>query len=622
METPGETFATRLAGIRERLDHPPGVILGVMRLPILDPLLDDIEAAFDAAGSTAPSDPVLVGEIERTVALFGERMLGTAPEAVGRRGRLVELLRRAGGGELPPIAFDDGDAFGAELRTMLETDRPLRVALGHLHPLAVRATAVGPPPRWVADARRVLAEAGEEDLAGAIRRTLSSLLRADIVSRPDILVGGLRPVNQRVARGLLWFASLALEAPAELIGAVGVRMGTSGRSDAVVRDTAVANTCAVLLGASDDPGAAAALPTMRVRVTNRNVLKQVDRALEVVAARAGIPVATVVELALPTFDLGRDGRLELPIEGTTAVIEVTPDVTVRQAWRGADGIEQDRSPAGLATAHPADVADVAERLGAIRAAVVEERRRMEDRLASSRTWPERIWRSRYADHPIGRVFGRRRLWEVGAPDEAGIAGLPDGDGWIGVDGHPLSVGATAEVRLWHPADAVEGEIAAWRATLAAAAIEQPLKQVHRETFRPLPRDLGLAADRRFAGRVVEHGHLRSLLRSRGWAVPALGAWDQGDEATAFRDFDDGLRAELRYQAVEQLPTGELQERVRLVAVRFVETSGAPAAPAGADPGAGRGPATRTLADVPPRVFSEALRDVSLVAVVAGEARPD
>ncbi len=187
---------------------------------------------------------------------------------------------------------------------------------------------------------------------------------------------------------MLWFASVALDAPAELIGSVGVRMGTSGRNDAVVRDTAVANTCAALLGASNDPGAAAALATMRVRVTNRNVLKQVDRALEVVAERAGMHVATVIELALPTFDLGPDGRIELPIDGTTAVIAVTHDATVRQVWRETDGTELDRASAALATTHPAEVADFAGRVAAIRAAIVEERRRMEDRLASSRTWPE------------------------------------------------------------------------------------------------------------------------------------------------------------------------------------------------------------------------------------------
>ncbi len=141
-------------------------------------------------------------------------------------------------------------------------------------------------------------------------------------------------------------------------------------------------------------------------------------------------------------------------------------------------------------------------------------------------------------------------------------------------------------------------------------MDQPVKQVHREVFRPVPRDLGLAADRRFAGRVVEHGHLRALLRGRGWTVPALGAWDQGDEATAVRAFEDGLRAELRYQAGEVVPTGTRQESARLVAVRFMSASGADEA------------VQVPLAAVPPRVFSEAIRDVSLVAVVASEAGPD
>ena len=137
-----------------------------------------------------------------------------------------------------------------------------------------------------------------------------------------------------------------------------------------------------------------------------------------------------------------------------------------------------------------------------------------------------------------------------------------------------------------------------------------MKQAHREVFRPAPRDLGLAADRRFAGRVVEHGHLRALLRGRGWAVPALGAWDEGDEATAFRAFDDGLRAELRYQAVQDLPTGTRPERARLIAVRFMSASGSDDA------------VQVPLSAVPARVFSEAIRDVSLVAIVASESGSD
>ena len=68
-----------------------------------------------------------------------------------------------------------------------------------------------------------------------------------------------------------------------------------------------------------------------------------------------------------------------------------------------------------------------------------------------------------------------------------------------------------------------------------------------------------------------------------------------------------MRAELRYQAVEQVPTGMRQERARLVAVRFMSASGVDDA------------AQVPLSAVPPRVFSEAIRDVSLVAIVGSEA---
>jgi hypothetical protein len=144
--------------------------------------------------------------------------------------------------------------------------------------------------------------------------------------------------------------------------------------------------------------------------------------------------------------------------------------------------------------------------------------------------------------------------------------------------------------------------------LRMAALDQPVKQVQREVFRPGKRDLGVAADRRFAGRVVRHAHLRSLLRGRGWSVPALGAWDQGDEATAFRLFEGSLRAELLYQAVRPVPTEMRHECARLMAVRFIFA------------GLTDDTVQLPLSAVPPRIFSEGIRDVSLGAVVASEGR--
>jgi hypothetical protein len=254
---------------------------------------------------------------------------------------------------------------------------------------------------------------------------------------------------------------------------------------------------------------------------------------------------------------------------------------------------------------PGLVADISARIDRLANAVAEERRRLEQRLASDRAWSLDRWRSRFGEHPVARIHARTQIWSVGS-GRAARAALPVDGSWITVDEAPLVPRGHDEVRIWHPADAGPAEIAAWRATLASRNISQAVRQADREVFAPLASGSPPAADVRFAGRIVDQPRLRTLLRRRGWAVRALGTWDQGDEATAWRDFDGGFRAELRYQAPDVDPTAERVARARIVAVRFVRPSSGQVA---GDPEEVSVP----LGDVPRRVFSEALRDVSLAA---------
>ena len=603
MDQEERDLAGRLAGLRARLTYPPGVSAGVLQLPSLDPVLDDVEARLDTGDDDGLAAPV-VRELEALAALLLTGMLGTSPDALARRIRVVEVLRRAAGGRLPALVADEQDDFGARLGAMLETDADLREALGRVHPLVIRAAGVAPTARWLRDAHELLEAAPDRGrLEAATQRVLVALLRADVHSRPDILTGGLRLANQRFARGLLWLAAAA-EAPAvDLLEAIGIRMGTSGRSDAVVRDAALANTAAALLGASGDASAPAALASMRLEVTNRNVLRQVERALAAQAAKARLSVEELVDAALPSHGLDANGRLELAAGSIAAVIEAHPDARVTVLWRTADG-STPSVPPDVAADAPGFVADVNAIVSRIEARLAEERIRLERLLGSERTWSVDAWRRRFHDHPIGRIHASSLIWAIVGPDGAAAA-LPVTDGWLAADEQPLQVPDQARLRLWHPADARPAEIIVWRATLAARAVRQPIRQVERTVFRPDATGPAAAADLRHAGSIVDHARMRTLLRARGWAAPALGAWDQGDEATAWRAFDDGLRAELRYQALERVPTGERVTSARIVAVRFLRTSVESAA------ASGEGPPV-PLADVPARAFSEALMDVSLV----------
>ena len=48
-------LAARLADVRLQLDHPPGVVLGVLRLPILDPVLEGSRPRSTPRGARGPS---------------------------------------------------------------------------------------------------------------------------------------------------------------------------------------------------------------------------------------------------------------------------------------------------------------------------------------------------------------------------------------------------------------------------------------------------------------------------------------------------------------------------------------------------------------------------------------
>ena len=203
-------------------------MLGVLRLPVLDGLLDELET-LEAAAFTAD----VVGALERLAELLTREMLGASPETVPRRARIVELIRRADDGRLPALAADEGDAFGVELRAMtyggIITNLKVPDRSGHVadivlggplvaaiepgdfldrldrqppHARRPRPAAGGAMARWaqVVGGDRVVVVTADRMLqarVGGVSRLvnfLNLLLREDLSSDSQVL--GLNPWNQ------------------------------------------------------------------------------------------------------------------------------------------------------------------------------------------------------------------------------------------------------------------------------------------------------------------------------------------------------------------------------------------------------------------------------------------
>jgi hypothetical protein len=268
-----------------------------------------------------------------------------------------------------------------------------------------------------------------------------------------------------------------------------------------------------------------------------------------------------------------------------------------------------RTPASLSRSTSGDdlVAELKRDTAELKKLVASERDRLEDLLVEEREWPLDTWRQRYGDHPVTGGLANRLLWTVTIGGRS-VAALPAPDGRFTLaNGDVIDPGDRARVRVWYPVIADPEEVRAWRAHIMTRELAQPFKQAFREVYllTPAEEETRLCSNR-FAARVLRYQQTYALMKERRWATNYLGGWDGGYDGEAKRDFPaHGLRAVFFHQQAGDEDGYAIQycttDQVRFQRVR------------------GRNRETVPLTEVPPVVFSEAMRDVDLFIGVASIA---
>ena len=528
--------------------------------------------------------------------------VGSKAQVSAVRGRLVRLLDA---NDLDVEIFDAGDTWGVGMRRWAldhGTTPALRDTLLHL----TTATAVAPTAKWRKRAAELVAEPGIEDL---IRFMVDSSFEAQLLQEHWVDASPFHPANAATVRGAYWAAAVgAWPWVTETLGRAGLHWCVSGRNDNYALDRALANTCAVLLGEIGTTEAHAALGRMKAKVRNRTVATTVDRALADAAEKAGTSPSELLELAVSPQGLDDAGRREIAVGDGVAILELDDDGDAGLTWRGADGRVTDKPPKALVDTQAAGVKAAKEELKELRKALTVERGRVEDLLIETRSWPYPVWRERYLDHPLTRAFARRLIWRFEANGTT-TAAMPIGDTPVGVDGSALQLGDDATVSVWHPIHADVDEVGAWRTFLLDRRIRQPFKQAFREIYIVTPAELETGTySNRFGAHILDYPVARALMTARRWGSNFLGPFDGGYEGIAKHAFPTyGLRAEFAHFAVEE-DTGQWSPVLRCSTdrVEFFRI---------ADRTGERVP----LADIPPIVFSEAMRDVDLFVGVSSIA---
>ena len=532
------------------------------------------------------------------------------------RTKLHRLL--AAEGELDVSIFEPDDDWGRHMPAKLgpkfaEVER-VNDALFHF----AEATDAPPSPEW----RRATADlvASIPEFGELVFAMLKEVPGANAVVREALLEGGGEPggingvmlqhaapdqwreyeavhsrsvltdANSTLVRGAIW-SLLELDAPWRLDL---LRLLLDAALDHGYRPP---HACIYVLGELADREALSLLCEVRARVKQGSFLRYVDETLTLAAERWGVTASELRETLLPDFGLDADGHKTLRVGSASALVEIEDTRRVSVMWRDV-ATPTFRSPEEFWHSHLAEIRALYDHVDSIRDTLTAERARIENLFVDNRHWSLEEWRERYLCHPLLRPFGCALIWVFTFAGRE-LAALPlDGKNIVRLDGTPASIPSDSNVRLWHPIEAPPAEVAAWRSFLLERSVTQPLEQTNREVYLLTPEECQARTySNRFAGQIVNYTRVYSLMNARGWSFEPLGPFPGG--GSNWRGFEPhGIRAEFWMQDHGE-PWESPETRLLTATTQQVWFTRL-----GED-------APIALEDLPPIVFSEAMRDIGV-----------
>ena len=493
----------------------------------------------------------------------------------------------------------------------------VQMAWGQLLPLASQAGGGQPTPKWLNQITPFLEEVGFP----AFRQTI--LKWFPLVDKPRTIPitewsqwdpdpnNLLDDTNGDVLKGLAWLCAGAEDKDTARALADLARSAYRKAPGVGPRCPRVGNACVWALGQMAGREGIGQLALLQVRVKFKPAQKSIEKALTTAAEREGLPRDEINELAVPTYGLTEVGMRGEQLGSFTAVLQVTGTTSVTLVWRKPDGKTQKSVPKLVKTEYAAQLADLKQAVKDIRKMLPAQRDRIENLYLARKMWSYPTWRERYLDHPLIGTLARRIIWFFQNDTNQAAAMWHDGQ-LVTHEGRPISwLDDDTQVSLWHPIDQSTATIQAWRAWLEKRQIQQPFKQAHREIYRLTDAERQTQVySNRFAAHIIRQHPFHALCETRGWNDCLYMMMDEDDRQPAERKMPAwNLLAEFWADGIGEqygVDTNEsgaylylTTDQVRFYTLPTVENN------------ATSSETPLSLAEIPPLVFSEILRDVDL-----------
>ena len=508
-------------------------------------------------------------------------------------------------GEVGQAAFPYDDRFAAYANPQLAAlPAPEQKTWAKIIMLALSANAAQPSAKYLKESKALIDELGADKFKKMLHGWLDFARTAE-----DRLVFSIENINQTAFKGLVWMCA-HFHDTATITAIADLALHSYEKvPDVGARYQAIGNACFYTLYRSKGLDGIAQLTRLRLRIKFSNAQTAISKYLEAAAAERGVSRSQIEDMAVDDFKLHNHSR-DYAFNDYTCRLAVTGVGKSELLWFKPDGTPQKTVPSFVKDDFAAKLKKIKATQKNLNAQLTAQRDRLDQMLRSDQRISREHAEQYYWQHGLMSYLTRPLIWQfyVDDSDPNGTAALWLNNQWVNEHGAPIDVSGCLSVILWHPALANRQSIENWRKLLMAHEIRQPIKQAFREIYLLTEAELNTRTySNRFAAHILKQHQYLTLAKTRGWKGSLGGAWDGGDDARVTLDLPEyNLRAEFWANTVdgdEQSYTDAgIYFYVSTDQVRFYHLDDY------------EHPVE--LINIPPRVFSEVLRDVDLFVGVA------
>lgn len=291
------------------------------------------------------------------------------------------------------------------------------------------------------------------------------------------------------------------------------------------------------------------------------------------------------------------GQKKIPVGTYEAVLQIE-GMKVKLSWLNDAGKAIASVPAELRRDFAGELQSVKVAAKSIEETLLAQKMRLENSWLEDRIWSFSLWQECFLSHALIGPMVKKLIWQAKTATET-VSFMPLGNGLADNRGNSVSIPDAATIRLWHPALAgsVE-EVVGWRNRLFEQHLVQPFRQAFREVYLLTPaEEATFDHSNRFAGHKLRGNTLYSLGKNRSWTMTY-------EQAPLRKLPEAGLTAELAINGrvlYDDCSTLALSFRKNQPGLKEHQLYSQPRVP---------------LAEVPPAVLSEIMRDVDLFVAVS------